>query len=299
MKKVNSVVIVGGTHGNEVTGVYTVKHWREKNLVANYPQLNIELILANEAAIKENKRYLEKDLNRCFKLAELEDMTQVNKEQKLAKQINQLLGPKGNAKVDCIIDLHTSTANMKTNIVLIKNDDFHLKLAAYLKSVLTDLVITTESELMQEHHFLCSIADKSILIEVGPTPQGSLDPVCFDKTQRAINASLKFIELYNQQALPELDDELELMVYFSKLYFPINPEGEINATVHPDLIGKDYSTIQKGCAIFRTFDGEDILYQGETAVVAFVNEAAYYDQKIAMCLCKPVRYSLTSCLPVK
>ena len=293
-KKIGSIAIVGGTHGNELTGVYTVKHWQKNKLASQFPNFQLELLLSNQAAIEANKRYLEKDLNRCFKLSELNDSTAINQEQLLAKKINQQLGPKGDARLDFIIDLHTSTAKMQTNIVLIKMDEFHLKLAAYLRQVLPNVVITSESRLMDDHHFLCSIAEKGIVVEVGPIPQGAIEYHAFDKTNAAIIESLKFVEMYNTDTLPDLDEYLPVMSYFSKIYFPTDDLGEIIASVHPELIHKDYSLIKDGDPIFKEFSGKDIAYHGVDAHVAFVNEAAYYDQKIAMCLCNPIDYSLTT-----
>lgn len=305
-RKVGSVAIVGGTHGNELTGIHLVKHWQKKHYHADYTKLSaltsqsfqIELLLANEKAIAENRRYLDHDLNRCFKRSDLSDPDKNSVEQQIAKQINQALGPKDDPRVDFIIDLHTSTANMQTNIVLIKLDDFHLKLAAYLSSVLPDVVVTSETELMDDHHFLCSIAEKNLLIEIGPIAQGSLQADCLDNTNAALIAALDFVEMYNQNKLPDLPPTLEIMSYFSRLYFPTDEKGDICATVHPELVAKDYTRIQKGCAVFRDFDGNDIIYDGEEAHIAFVNEAAYYDQKIAMCLCRPKTYSLSSLQPV-
>ena len=45
------------------------------------------------------------------------------------------------------------------------------------------------------------------------------------------------------------------------------------------LNGKE---LKEGDKIFKTFDGQDILYHGETVFPVFVNEAAYYEKKIAM-----------------
>ncbi|MCW8879810.1 MAG: aspartoacylase [Kangiellaceae bacterium] len=305
-QKIGAIAVVGGTHGNELTGVHLIKHWQSKQrsenfISARYPEFQIETLLANDAAILQNKRYLEKDLNRCFKLEELNDIEQKLAEQKLAKKINFELGPKGESRVDFIIDLHTSTAKMQTNIVLIKMDYFHLHLAAYIKQQIPDAVITSESRLMEDHHFLCSIAPKGIVIEVGPIAQGSLDWNIFNKTEKALEAVLEFVKLFNNDQLKslELHDELEVMSYFNKLYFPVDENQVISASVHPSLIHQDYSKISTGSPIFKAFDGEDMLYDGPDAHVAFVNEAAYYDQKIAMCLCNPLKYSLKTLQPIE
>lgn len=295
---IETIVIAGGTHGNELTGVNLVRYWHKKFQADQFSPLKVELLTANPEAIKANKRYIDKDLNRCFKLVELSDPQADNLEQKLAKEINQKLGPKGNARVDFIIDLHTSTAKMQTNIVLIKMDEFHLKLAAYLKSVLPDVVVTSESRLMDDHHFLCSIADKGIVVEVGPIPQSAIEYPAYEQTQAAVIAAIEFAQLFNNGEVPNLGETLEVMSYFSKLYFPESDSGDICASVHPSLIHQDYSLIKHGTPIFKRFDGSDVLYEGEDAHIAFVNEAAYYDQKIAMCLCNPLLYSLQTLKPL-
>lgn len=290
---VSNVTIVGGTHGNELTGIHLIQEWQKNNVANEYPALELNYLLANPAARKANKRYLDHDLNRCFKKVDLENPALKSLEQQRAKEINQQLGPKGNPKTDLIIDLHTSTANMQTNIVLTRIDLFHLQLAVYLKQELEDVVITSEKELMTDHHFLESIAEKGIVIEVGAIPQGSLQFDCYQKTENAVKATLKFIEIFNAQQLPsKKPSQLDLMSYHSKINFPTDVHGEISACVHPNLIGKAYPLIVAGDPIFKSFDGTDIEYQGEPTHLAFINEAAYYDQQIAMCCCRPISFKL-------
>ncbi|MDH5434902.1 MAG: aspartoacylase [Gammaproteobacteria bacterium] len=299
MKKHNSVVIIGGTHGNEITGVHWLKNWPKNRSYNAFNDLTIETLLSNEAAIKQNKRYLDHDLNRCFKLTDLNDQSANSREQQLAKVINQKYGPKGNPKTDFMIDLHTSTANMQTNLVLIKLDDFHIKLAAFLKKQIPDLVVTSEANLMSDHHFVCSIANKSAVVEVGPVPQGALDGEVYSKTDKAVIKCLEFYQSYQKDGSLDIAEEFEVMSYYEKLYFPLDENGDIAATVHPDLIGKAYPKICSGDPIFRDFQGNDIVYQREDTHAAFINEAAYYDQKIALCLCNPIVYSSKTLKPVK
>ena len=58
--------------------------------------------------------------------------------------------------------------------------------------------------------------------------------------------------------------------------------------IHPDLDGRDYSELRKGDKLFRTFDGKDILFEGEpggrSVYPIFINEPAYYEKDIAMSL---------------
>ena len=296
--KVSSVLLVGGTHGNELTGIHLVEQWKKKQKERQLQDFTLSYLIGNPSAQKENKRYIDHDLNRCFKLEDLNNSSLQSYEQQRAKEINQLIGPKGNSKTDFIIDLHTSTANMQTNIVITKIDRFHLQLAAYLQQVLKDVVITSEVEIMNDHHFLNSIAEKRIVIEIGPIAQGSIEYPIYQMTEKALQASLNFVEFYNQPLEHKLPETIEIMSYYDKLKFPLDQSGNITASVHPNLVGKAYPTLEKGTPIFISFDGIEILYEGETTQAAFINEAAYYDQSIAMCLCRPRMFSLETCSPV-
>jgi aspartoacylase len=56
--------------------------------------------------------------------------------------------------------------------------------------------------------------------------------------------------------------------------------------VHQDVEGNDFKALTPGSPIFQTFNGESILYKGtETVYPTFINEAAYYDNNLAMSLC--------------
>lgn len=48
------------------------------------------------------------------------------------------------------------------------------------------------------------------------------------------------------------------------------------------LQDKDFLPLRPGDPIFQTFSGEEILYQGHATIYpVFINEAAYYEKKIA------------------
>jgi len=290
--RVNSVVVVGGTHGNELTGIHLVRQLKKDQLAENYSSFDLNYLVANTKSIDENRRYIDVDLNRSFKLCDLANLELTDYESKLAKEINQKIGPKGKSKTDFIIDLHTSTANMQTNIVITRIDKFHLQLASYLKQTLPEVTVTSEAELLKDHHFVESIAPKGVLVEIGPIAQGCIEYPILEKTKRAMLACLDFVELYNKDSVPEFPEVLHTFSYYSRVTFPLDQLGEIAASVHPSLIGKAYPLLKKGEPIFKTFDGEDILYTGEATHLSFINEAAYYDKKIAMCLCEQANYSL-------
>ncbi len=280
---IKKMAIVGGTHGNEFTGVYLLEKLKQE---LSIEQVEIDYLLANPKAFNAVKRYIDRDLNRCFKLEDLANTDLIGYENQRAKELNQWLGPKGNAKTDFIIDLHTSTAPMGINLVLIKADPFHLRLVDYVQQRLDDVTITWED--LPDHHFLMSIADKHMLIEVGATPQGVLRQDVFEKTEATVHCIAEFIELYNGNKLPKPSDSVEVYKYFDVAYLPQNKQGETIGMVHKNIQDRDFLPLKKGEPIFKLFNGKQIYYNGEDCYISFINEAAYYDEKKAFSMSKKI-----------
>lgn len=59
------VAISGGTHGNEMSGVYIVREM-QKQKVDQAGSVAITTVLSNPRAVDACRRYIETDLNRCF-----------------------------------------------------------------------------------------------------------------------------------------------------------------------------------------------------------------------------------------
>ena len=132
MSEGSSVVIVGGTHGNERTGIQLIRRLRSNPQELARQHFTANTFLANEAAIKQNRRYLDQDLNRCFTESLLSQQP-INREQSLAQSINQRFGPKGDSRTEWIIDLHTTTANMGVTLVVQQHDTQALDMALYVQ----------------------------------------------------------------------------------------------------------------------------------------------------------------------
>lgn len=73
MPALRRVAICGGTHGNEMTGVYLVPELerQQKEKGDTSCSVLLTMVLSNPRAVKESKRYVDKDLNRCFTSAML------------------------------------------------------------------------------------------------------------------------------------------------------------------------------------------------------------------------------------
>ncbi|NET40985.1 aspartoacylase [Okeania sp. SIO2B3] len=287
MEKINKVAIVGGTHGNEFTGIYLLKKFENFPDLISRTNFETQTLFANPQAFELVRRYVDTDLNRCFKLQDLGNPNKTNYEETRAKFINQMLGPKGNPKFDFILDLHTTTANMGLTIVLVNNHPFNLKIAAYLSSVEPDVRIYSWINPGEENAFVNSICELSLGIEVGPIAQGTLKADLFQKTERLVQTSLDVIENFNEGKLNLINRDITVYKHLKVVDYPKNKDGEITAMIHPELQGRDYQQLTPGEPIFLTFDGETIYYEEETPTwPVFINEAAYYEKGIAMCLTK-------------
>ena len=64
--QINRVLIVGGTHGNEFTGAYLIKFFQQYPELISRANFETLTLLANPQAFSAVKRYINKDLNRCF-----------------------------------------------------------------------------------------------------------------------------------------------------------------------------------------------------------------------------------------
>ncbi|XP_021563124.1 N-acyl-aromatic-L-amino acid amidohydrolase (carboxylate-forming) [Carlito syrichta] len=60
------VAVTGGTHGNEMTGVYLARHWLRAPAELQRPSFSAIPVLANPKAAAACRRYVGRDLNRTF-----------------------------------------------------------------------------------------------------------------------------------------------------------------------------------------------------------------------------------------
>ncbi|WP_445637025.1 aspartoacylase [Nostoc sp. DSM 114161] len=282
MSQIERVAIVGGTHGNELTGVYLAKKFQQYPNLINKPSLETLVLLGNPKAIAEGKRYIDKDLNRCFSKQNLQNSDFLNYEDRRAKEIKQILQPQNQPFVDAIVDLHSTTANMGLSLIFCDMHPFLLRLAAYLSSI-NSLVRVYVNPQSKEGGFLRSLCELGFVIEVGAVAQNVLNAELFQQTEQLIYAILEYFESCNQGNIPEINNTLTFYEYIGTIDYPRDERGEIEAMIHPQLQFRDYEPLNPGEPIFRTFAGKDILYDGVSTVYPiFINEAAYYEKGVAM-----------------
>lgn len=284
-KLIRRVAIVGGTHGNEWTGVYLVKKFQQFPALTTRSSFETITLLANPKAIALNRRYIDQDLNRSFASEDLLNPKLINYENQRARDIVAQLGSRDQPQVDVIIDLHSTTSNMGLTILPSTPDPFNLRLSAYLSQIHPDVRVALGMNCTQDAPLLRSLSPLGFTIEVGAVAQGILNADLFLKTEQLIYAVLDYIEALNQGKPPDVPSRLALYQAIEAIDYPRDAIGNLQAFIHPDRQFKDYEPLQPDEPIFLTFAGESIRYQGNSTVFPiFINEAAYYEKQIAMIL---------------
>jgi len=287
MEPIKTVAIVGGVHGNEFSGIYAIRHYQQQPELVQRPSFSVQTVFANPEAHKANKRYLHSDMNRQFKTRDLNNVQLSDYEQSRAKVLNLLLGPKENHKTDFVIDLHNTTSNMGPCLIMTQAGEFYNKLAAYVKMNMPEAIISRDEDhfARDDHALLCTLGKYGVIVEVGPQPQSVIRQDVLAQMHEMTRHILDFVELYNTASLPPLPKKTEAFLYLHSIKLPMNEQGERIGMVHKNVQDRDYQPIHPGDPIFTLFDGTELSYQGDKVVYpTFINEAAYYDNNLAMSL---------------
>ena len=274
------IAIVGGTHGNEMSGIQLVSNWIRHGIPGAFSDLDIDCLFANTAAMDANVRFLEEDLNRQFTPQKL-SASPTCLEARLAQQLNETLGPKGQSDFDLVIDIHNTTSSMGATLIILEADEFHVQLARYVKHHMPEANVLVEDEKPpQEHPYLCTLGKRGLMIEVGAQPQGLLRADVYSLTEKMAEVILAFVQLYNQQAVPALPS-CDAFRFIENIQYPLDTEGHRLAMIHPQLQDRDFTELDQGMPIFQHFDGNTEVWHGDTVYPHFINEAAYHKLHVA------------------
>lgn len=285
MDKIKRVVIVGGTHGNELIGVYLHQKFERYPDLIRRSSFETVSCVGNPQAIAAGVRYIDKDLNRCFTPDDLAQGDSQLYEIQRAREIRSQFGQDGSMPADFIIDQHGTTSNVGTMLILDNLDPFTLRLSAYLNAIQPEIKVYSSAHSGRNQDSLRSLAKYRIGIEVGPVAHGTLHGELFCKTEALIHAILDYLEQHNTKSNNIEPESLTLYQYVDSLDYPRDQQGKLLAMIHPQRQFKDFEALNPGDPIFLTFEGEAIAYAGDSTVYpVFVNEAAYYEKGIAMCL---------------
>jgi succinylglutamate desuccinylase len=268
----DKVIIFGGTHGNEWTGIYAVRKFATV-LSKEFPSLNLEFIHANPEAFSINRRYKDEDLNRAFQF--LDENRKQSYEHQRAKELKELITH------NClVIDLHTTTSNMGNTLILTQDQPINFYLASKIveKDKNTKVLFSPDPE----KKYLASQSPFGLMIEIGPVPNSVLDGRTLQATLDLLRGILHEISTFTHLST----GSIEIFEEVEDVFYPEH-KGELCAYIHQDFQGKDFQHILGEFIPFRTFEGGEVTNKTtEKLYPIFINEAAYYPEKLAFTLCK-------------
>ena len=271
MKK---IIIFGGTHGNEWTGVALVKNYAD-SLKEEFKELDINFVLANPVAHELNQRFKDEDLNRAFQF--LSEERPNSYEHQRARELKNLI----NEEPCFVIDLHTTTSNMGKTVIISHDQPLNFHVANEILKNDSDAKIIVSPD--PHKKYLASQSETGLMIEVGPVANGVIDAKILEGTLEILKNVLRSLSTLTTLTT----GSLEIYEEIEDIYYPQNSLGELEAFVHKDLQGRDFSELDGEYTAFRTFKNEDIILKTkEKLYPIFINEAAYYPKGLAFTLCR-------------
>ena len=280
-----SVLVVAGTHGNEVNAPWLLDRWNQDPELLNSSELTVNPVIGNPAARQASCRYIDRDLNRSFRadLLALEGDAPRPLEVVRAQELIAAYGPKGRIPCQVAIDLHSTTAAMGNCLVVYGRRPVDLALASLVQGSLGLPVYLHEADSAQTG-FLVESWPCGLVIEVGPVPQGVLDPRIIRQTRLALETCLASLAAAGQ-AEPRYPRSLVVHRHLGSVDLPRDQDDQPRAVLHDDVLGSDWRPLRSGQPMFDGCSSDPWPASPQSAfdggIPVFVNEAAYVEKKIA------------------
>ncbi|XP_058479896.1 N-acyl-aromatic-L-amino acid amidohydrolase (carboxylate-forming) B-like [Solea solea] len=293
LPRLSRVAVCGGTHGNELSGVYLVRELLKAKKKVMEEKEPVLMVLSNPRAMQQCSRYIDTDLNRCFTQATLNGPTSdlAPYEISRSRQLNVMLGPKGSPEaVDLICDLHNTTANMGLCLITYSDSDWIcLHIFRHLQRQMPDVPMRyiNFDVSHKESYSLDSVGKHGFAMEIGPQPHGVVRSNIYRVMKDAVLHMLDWVHFFNSGTIFE-GGFVDVFTVVRHIDYPRERETRnIIAAIHPQLQDRDFCLLHPGDALFQTFSGETLSYNGnEPLYPFFVNECAYYEKGIALYLAR-------------
>ena len=277
------ILIVSGTHGNEINPVWAVNQFSKYNDPKN-KLIEYKYIIGNPLAFERGCRYIDNDLNRSF-ISNKDNLDNSIYEINRANFLVEEFGVNGSDPCDIAIDLHTTTANMGTSIVMYGRRIKDFCLAALLQHKFGLPIYLHEKDLKQTG-FLVEAWPCGLVIEIGSVAQNFYDPKIINRFLIIIGSLRDEInKLKNNQI--KLPKDLVLHVHQGSIDYPREKNGNINALIHPARMNQDWKPIKMSDPLFMDIEGNTKTYAGKDTIwPVFIGEVAYKEKNIAMSFTK-------------
>ena len=220
-------------------------------------------------------------MNRSFNSSQDNSIYEINR----ANFLVEKFGFNGSEPCDVAIDLHTTTANMGTSIVMYGRRIKDFCLAALLQHKFGLPIYLHEKDLKQTG-FLVEAWPCGLVLEIGSVAQNFYDPKIINRFLIIISSLRDEInKLKNNQI--RLPKDLVVHVHQGSIDYPRDKNGNINALIHPERINQDWKPIKKDAPLFLDMEGKTKTYTDEDTIwPVFIGEVAYKEKNIAMSFTK-------------
>ena len=276
----SDVLVVGGTHGNELNAAWLIDQWRLQPDLLEACGLKLALEIGNPEARRAGRRYIDRDLNRSFQ-PQLLDQPGDGLEPQRARELLNQHGPDGLQPCRVALDLHSTTAAMGTCLVVYGRRPADLARRPGCRAPWA-AGVSARADAAQAG-FLVERWPCGLVIEAGPVPQGVLMPGwCARRGWRYRSACGNWRQrerwgrdLISGGASPSGCRDI-----------PRDAGEGPAALVHPQLQGQDWRPLHADDPLFERPDGEAMPLgtTGEPLFPVFINEAAYAEKRIAFSL---------------
>jgi len=279
------VLLVAGTHGNEINGIFLFDQWEKSPLLINTHGIKTCKIIGNPEAQKAGKRYIHQDLNRSFREESLLAINSSKYEEKRANELVNLYGEAGENPCQIALDFHTTTASMGSCMVVYGRRPADLALASLIQNQLGLPIYLHESD-QRQTGFLVESWPCGIVIEIGPVGQGLLNSGIIAQTKLILETFM--YQIHQVQNLTfHTPEKLIIHRHIKNIDFPRDEHGNIDGYVHSQRQSKDWHELKKNDELFFKLNGEIIRFdEDEPYIPVFINEAAYMEKNISMSFTK-------------
>ena len=273
------ILIVSGTHGNEINPVWAINQFNNQFKTID-KNIEYKFIIGNPLAYERGCRYIDNDLNRSFNSIKKNFDNSVYEINRANFLVNKF-GVNGSEPCEIVIDLHTTTSNMGTSIVMYGRRRQDFCLAALLQHKF-GLPIYLHEKDEKQTGFLVEAWPCGIVIEIGSVAQNYYDPKIINKFLIIISSLRDEInKLKNNQI--KLPKGLIVHIHQGSIDYPRETNGNINALIHPKRMNQDWKPIKMGDPLFMDMLGKTKTYIGEDTIwPVFIGEVAYKEKNIAM-----------------
>lgn len=240
------VLLIGGIHGDEPSGIYAIKEMK-KNLSSDNLKKTVGLLIANEKAYERDVRYIEEDLNRIFE----ENIEGDTYEKQLAREIKPMVD-----QADAVLSLH-STQSFSEPFGMVSKTTSHNIRRALFKLSLSKAVVYPE----RQHRGGLVSYDNVLEVEAGLQKSESAKI-------NAVNIAREF--LYSQYCMDTEREFIDLQWSDCMLY---QTTGEIEKHGNTELYVENFTEVPSGKVYAKSQDQEYL--SSEAFIPILMSEEGY------------------------